>query len=136
MVADVVVVVAGMSPLARAGISTDRRELTAANKQVFKPRAAALRKHGSGREVVIVVSNMAAVLPLAVGTEVPAWEVGVEVRGADEVGVVAIMTRSFSTRASRLTLCSPCGAGRAACGPSSARASAGRCRFCAHWSGC
>jgi malate dehydrogenase len=71
VVADVVVVAAGLTPLARAGASTDRTKLAAANKQVFEQHAAALRKHGSGREVVIVVSN-----PVEVGVAVFANALG------------------------------------------------------------
>lgn len=71
VVADVVVIVAGRTSPAEVGASTDRAELAAANKQVFEQYAAALRKHGSGREVVIVVSN-----PVELGVAVLADALG------------------------------------------------------------
>ncbi|WP_285100611.1 lactate dehydrogenase [Promicromonospora sp. MEB111] len=71
VVADIVVVAAGLTAAAEVGSDTDRRKLAAANKQVFEQHAAALRKHGSGREVVIVVSN-----PVEVGVAVFADALG------------------------------------------------------------
>ena len=44
------------------------------------------------------VVGMAAAVPSAAGADVRTWEVDAEVRGADEVGVVATLTSVFSTR--------------------------------------
>lgn len=71
VVADIVVVAAGRTALAEVGSDTDRRKLAVANTQLFERHAEALRKHGSGREVVIVVSN-----PVEVGVAVFANALG------------------------------------------------------------
>ncbi len=57
VVADVVVVAAGRTSPARAGASPDRAVLAAENHAVFAEVADALARHGSGHEVVVVVSN-------------------------------------------------------------------------------
>lgn len=71
VVADVVVMAAGRTALARVGADTDRRKLAADNRVVFEAYAEALAEHGSGREVVIVVSN-----PVEVGVAVFAGTLG------------------------------------------------------------
>lgn len=71
VVADVVVVAAGRTTPARPGGSTDRTALAAANHGVFAQYARALARHGSGHEVVVVVSN-----PVELGVAVMARELG------------------------------------------------------------
>ncbi|AEG42872.1 lactate/malate family dehydrogenase [Isoptericola variabilis] len=69
--ADVVVVTAGRTAPARVGISADRAALAAANLDVLRTYAEALARHGSGREVVIVVTN-----PVELGVAVMAEVLG------------------------------------------------------------
>ncbi len=57
VVADVIVMTAGRTIPASPGGSIDRRALAAHNVGVFRSYATALAEHGSGHEVVIVVSN-------------------------------------------------------------------------------
>lgn len=57
VVADVVLLVAGRTVPTRGGGATDRAALAADNRQVFLDYARALGEHGSGHEVVVVVSN-------------------------------------------------------------------------------
>lgn len=57
VVADVVVMAAGRTIPASPGGAIDRRALAAHNVDVFRAYATALAEHGSGHEVVIVVSN-------------------------------------------------------------------------------
>jgi len=57
VVADVVVVAAGRTAGTEPGASVDRAELARDNARVFATYAEALARHGSGREVVVVVSN-------------------------------------------------------------------------------
>lgn len=57
VVADVVVVAAGRTAGTEPGVPVDRRALAADNAHVFATYAEALARHGSGREVVVVVSN-------------------------------------------------------------------------------
>lgn len=57
VVADVVVVAAGRTAGTEPGVPVDRRSLARDNARVFTDYADALARHGSGREVVIVVSN-------------------------------------------------------------------------------
>lgn len=71
VVADVVVVAAGRTTPARPGGSTDRTALAAANHEVFGQYARALARHGSGHEVVVVVSN-----PVELGVAMMARELG------------------------------------------------------------
>jgi malate dehydrogenase len=71
VVADVVVVAAGTTTPPTAGGSTDRSKLAADNHQVFEAYADALARHGSGNEVVIVVSN-----PVELGVAVMARTLG------------------------------------------------------------
>lgn len=71
VVADVVVMAAGRTAVAKVGSDTDRGKLAVANRQIFEEHAAALRERGSGREVVIVVSN-----PVEVGVAVFANALG------------------------------------------------------------
>ncbi|MHA7134438.1 lactate/malate family dehydrogenase [Oerskovia turbata] len=71
VVADVVVVAAGATSPARAGASLDRTRLAVANRAVFAEYADAIARHGSGHEVVIVVSN-----PVEVGVAVLAEALG------------------------------------------------------------
>ncbi|MFI2753945.1 lactate dehydrogenase [Cellulomonas sp. P22] len=71
VVADVVVVAAGRTTPAVAGASTTRAELAATNLPVFESYARALAEHGSGHEVVIVVSN-----PVELGVAVMARVLG------------------------------------------------------------
>lgn len=71
VVADVVVVAAGMTTPAAPGGGIDRAALAAANLEVVRGYARALAEHGSGHEVVIVVSN-----PVELGVAVLAAELG------------------------------------------------------------
>ena len=71
VVADVVVVAAGRTSPARAGVSTDRGVLAADNHAVFSAYAEALARNGSGHEVVVVVSN-----PVELGVAVMARALG------------------------------------------------------------
>jgi malate dehydrogenase len=57
VVADVVVMTAGRTVPSRPGAGTDRHSLTADNLVVFSTFAEALAEHGSGHEVVIVMSK-------------------------------------------------------------------------------
>ncbi|MEV7974235.1 lactate dehydrogenase [Cellulomonas sp. NPDC089187] len=57
VVADVIVLAAGRTAPATAGVVTDRAALAAENQQVFASYARAIAEHGSGHEVVIVVAN-------------------------------------------------------------------------------
>jgi len=57
VVADVIVLAAGRTAPARAGAVADRSGLAAENHEVFASYARAIAEHGSGHEVVIVVSN-------------------------------------------------------------------------------
>lgn len=57
VVADVIVLAAGRTAPARAGAVADRATLAAENQQVFAAYARAIADHGSGHEVVVVVSN-------------------------------------------------------------------------------
>ncbi|UJP38892.1 lactate/malate family dehydrogenase [Cellulomonas palmilytica] len=57
VVADVVVVAAGRTAGTQPGESVDRSGLARDNARVFATYADALARHGSGREVVVVVSN-------------------------------------------------------------------------------
>lgn len=71
VVADVVVLAGGLTSPARAGASTDRTALAAQNHAVFAEYARALATHGSGHEVVVVVSN-----PVELGVAVLADALG------------------------------------------------------------
>jgi malate dehydrogenase len=71
VVADVIVLTAGRTAPARAGASTDRAVLAAENHAVFEDYARAIAEHGSGHEVVVVVSN-----PVELGVAVVARELG------------------------------------------------------------
>ena len=71
VVADVIVVAAGATSPARAGASLDRTRLALGNREVFAGYADAIARHGSGHEVVIVVSN-----PVEVGVAVMARTLG------------------------------------------------------------
>lgn len=71
VVADVIVVAAGATSPPRAGASLDRTRLAVANRAVFAEYAEAIARHGSGHEVVIVVSN-----PVEVGVAVMAEALG------------------------------------------------------------
>lgn len=71
VVADVVVVAAGATAPARVGADGDRAALAAANLAVFETYADALARHGSGKEVVVVVSN-----PVELGVAVLARRLG------------------------------------------------------------
>lgn len=71
VVADVVVVTAGRTAPAVTGASADRSRLAAENHAVFQAYAEALAEHGSGHEVVIVVSN-----PVELGVAVAARALG------------------------------------------------------------
>ncbi len=71
VVADVVVLTAGRTSPARSGGSVDRAQLAADNHAVFSDYAQALARHGSGHEVVIVVSN-----PVELGVAVAAEQLG------------------------------------------------------------
>lgn len=71
VVADVVVVTAGRTPPTGLGQATDRNHLALDNRKVFESYADALAKHGSGQEVVIVVSN-----PVELAVEVFARRLG------------------------------------------------------------
>lgn len=57
VVADVIVMAAGQTVPAAPGASIDRRALAQQNIEVFRSYATELARNGSGREVVIVVSN-------------------------------------------------------------------------------
>jgi malate dehydrogenase len=71
VVADVIVVAAGRTTPPTAGGSTDRSQLAADNHAVFESYARALAAHGSGHEVVVVVSN-----PVELGVAVMARALG------------------------------------------------------------
>jgi malate dehydrogenase len=71
LVADVIVVAAGRTTPSTAGGSTDRSQLAADNHAVFESYAQALAAHGSGHEVVVVVSN-----PVELGVAVMARALG------------------------------------------------------------
>ncbi len=71
VVADVVVIAAGMTTPASPGGGIDRTVLTATNRAVFATYAEALARHGSGHEVVVVVSN-----PVELGVAVLAEALG------------------------------------------------------------
>jgi malate dehydrogenase len=71
VVADVVVLAAGRTAPARAGAVQDRASLAAENLAVFESYARAIARHGSGHEVVVVVSN-----PVELGVAVVARELG------------------------------------------------------------
>ncbi|MFT4108398.1 malate dehydrogenase [Propionicimonas sp.] len=71
VVADVVVMTAGRTIPATPGGTVDRRGLAAGNIEVFRSYASALADHGSGHEVVIVVSN-----PVELGVAVFAQVLG------------------------------------------------------------
>jgi malate dehydrogenase len=62
---------AGRTAPAEVGINADRAALAAANLEVFRTYAEALARHGSGREVVIVVTN-----PVELGVAVMAEVLG------------------------------------------------------------
>jgi len=55
--ADVIVFAAGRTPPARLGGSTDRDALARDNAEVFRAYARAIAEHGSGHEVVVIVTN-------------------------------------------------------------------------------
>lgn len=69
--ADVIVVAAGLTPPARTGADPDRRALAATNGAVLAEHADAIARHGSGHEVVIVVTN-----PVELGVAVMAERLG------------------------------------------------------------
>lgn len=69
--ADVIVVAAGVTPPARTGADPDRRVLAATNGAVLAEYADAIARHGSGHEVVIVVTN-----PVELGVAVMADRLG------------------------------------------------------------
>jgi malate dehydrogenase len=71
VVADVVVVAAGLTTPAAPGGSIDRSRLAEVNHEVVADYARALAEHGSGHEVVVVVSN-----PVELGVAVMARELG------------------------------------------------------------
>jgi malate dehydrogenase len=71
VVADVIVVAAGRTTPPTAGGSTDRSQLATDNHAVFESYAQALAAHGSGHEVVVVVSN-----PVELGVAVMARALG------------------------------------------------------------
>ncbi|WP_250446121.1 lactate dehydrogenase [Actinotalea sp. C106] len=71
VVADVVILTAGRTAPATTGAPTDRAALAADNHAVFASYARALAEHGSGHEVVVVVSN-----PVELGVAVMARELG------------------------------------------------------------
>jgi malate dehydrogenase len=71
VVADVIVLAAGRTAPARAGAIQDRAALAAENHAVFASYARAIAEHGSGHEVVVVVSN-----PVELGVAVVAAELG------------------------------------------------------------
>ncbi|SFK47314.1 lactate dehydrogenase [Cellulomonas sp. KH9] len=72
VVADVVVVAAGRTaPVGGGGAPPSRAELAAANAEVFRAYADALADHGSGSEVVVVVSN-----PVELGVAILAERLG------------------------------------------------------------
>ncbi|MCB7135717.1 lactate/malate family dehydrogenase [Cellulosimicrobium marinum] len=69
--ADVIVVAAGLTAPARTGADPDRRALAATNHAVLAEHADAIARHGSGHEVVIVVTN-----PVELGVAVMAERLG------------------------------------------------------------
>ncbi|MBO0924459.1 lactate dehydrogenase [Cellulomonas sp. zg-ZUI199] len=72
VVADVVVVAAGRTaPAGSGGVPPSRAVLAAANADVFRAYADALAAHGSGSEVVVVVSN-----PVELGVAILAERLG------------------------------------------------------------
>jgi malate dehydrogenase len=71
VVADVIVLAAGLTNPATTDASHDRARLAAPNHAVFEAYARALAEHGSGHEVVVVVSN-----PVELGVAVMARALG------------------------------------------------------------
>ncbi|MCC2307841.1 lactate/malate family dehydrogenase [Cellulomonas chengniuliangii] len=71
VVADVIVLAAGRTTPAQPGVTMPRTQLAADNLPVFEAYAQALAEHGSGHEVVIVVSN-----PVELGVAVMARALG------------------------------------------------------------
>lgn len=71
VVADVVVLAAGLTVPAAAGTPNDRSRLAAENYSVFEAYARAIARNGSGHEVVIVVAN-----PVELGVAVMARALG------------------------------------------------------------
>lgn len=71
VVADVVVVAAGMTAPVSSGVPMPRGALAEKNVAVFTAYADALARYGSGQEVVVVVSN-----PVELGVEVMASALG------------------------------------------------------------
>ncbi|MBO3101071.1 lactate/malate family dehydrogenase [Cellulomonas fengjieae] len=71
VVADVVVVAAGMTAPAASGVPMSRAALADKNVGVFTAYAEALARHGSGQEVVVVVSN-----PVELGVAIMASALG------------------------------------------------------------
>ncbi len=69
--ADIVIVAAGRTLSLRPGVPFQREELARENAGVFRAYAHALRRHGSGRELVVVVSN-----PVELGVAIFARELG------------------------------------------------------------
>lgn len=69
--ADVIVVAAGLTAPARPGADPDRRLLAATNLAVLAEHADAIARHGSGQEVVLVVTN-----PVELGVAVMAARLG------------------------------------------------------------
>ncbi len=69
--ADVIVVAAGLTAPARTGTDPDRRLLAATNHAVLAEHADAIARHGSGQEVVLVVTN-----PVELGVAVMAERLG------------------------------------------------------------
>ncbi len=71
VVADVVIVLAGTTVPSEPGVPMSRDALAEANLPVFEAYADAIAEHGSGEEVVLVVSN-----PVELGTAVFAERLG------------------------------------------------------------
>lgn len=71
VVADVIIVAAGRTLPSVTGVVVDRDGLATANLAVFRDYATAIERHGSGHEVVVVVSN-----PVELGVAVMADVLG------------------------------------------------------------
>lgn len=71
IVADIVVMIAGATPLVRDGRIMMRQELAGLNEPILRQHARALAAHGAGHEIVLVVTN-----PVELGVAIFAEELG------------------------------------------------------------
>ena len=71
IVADIIVMIAGVTPLMRDGRIMLRAELAEFNEPILRAHARAIARHGHGHEIVLVVTN-----PVELGVAVFAQELG------------------------------------------------------------